>query len=126
MRGRRAGPLLAGCAASVAVVTSGYPMGAMMTSVVAGFIMPEFGWRGMFWFGGGLTLSMTLVALWLMPESLSYLLHRRPAGALQRINKILSRLGSSPVSELPATGDSTASRPAGIAETMLSLLFVRR
>ena len=39
-------------ALTVAVVTSGYPMGAMMTSVIAGFIMPEYGWRGMFWFGG--------------------------------------------------------------------------
>ena len=56
-------------AASVAVVTSGYPMGAMMTSVVAGYIMPEFGWRGMFWFGGLFTLAMGLVAWMLIPES---------------------------------------------------------
>ena len=38
-------------ALSVAVVTSGYPMGAMMTSVVAGYVMPDYGWRLCFvWF----------------------------------------------------------------------------
>ena len=69
-------------AASVALVTSGYPLGAMMTSVVAGFIMPDYGWRGMFWFGGGLTLVMVLVAWLLIPESLKYLFERRPDGVL--------------------------------------------
>ena len=48
---------------AVAAVTSGYPLGAMMTSVIAGIIMPEYGWRGMFWFGGILTLSMIVVEI---------------------------------------------------------------
>jgi len=61
-------------AAAVAIVTSGYPLGAMMTSVVAGWIMPSYGWRGMFWFGGGLTIAMVLVAWLYIPESLKYLL----------------------------------------------------
>jgi MFS family permease len=60
-------------ALAVALVTSGYPLGAMMTSVVAGYIMPEYGWRGMFWFGGGLTIVMALVTSALIPESLKYL-----------------------------------------------------
>ena len=55
---------------SVAAVTSGYPMGAMMTSVIAGYIMPEYGWRGMFWFGGLVTLSMVVVAWLMLPETL--------------------------------------------------------
>ena len=67
---------------SVVAVTSGYPMGAMMTSVVAGYIMPDYGWRGMFWFGGGLTVVMTFVAWILLPESLKYLFERRPGNAL--------------------------------------------
>ena len=47
---------------SVASTTAGYPLGAVMTSVVAGFIMPAYGWRGMFWLGGGVTLVMVIVA----------------------------------------------------------------
>ncbi len=86
---------------AVAVVTSGYPMGAMMTSVIGGEILPEYGWRGMFWFGGGLTIVMALVAWVLLPESLKFLLHRRPEGTLDRVNKILTRLGRDRVDALP-------------------------
>ena len=39
---------------SVVAVTAGYPMGALMTSVVATIVMPDYGWRGMFWFGGSM------------------------------------------------------------------------
>ena len=88
-------------AGSVALVTSGYPLGAMMTSVVAGFIMPDYGWRGMFWFGGGLTLLMIVVAWLLIPESLKYLFERRPNNALERINQILVKLKKNPLDELP-------------------------
>jgi len=86
---------------SVAAVTSGYALGAMMTSVIAGFVMPEYGWRGMFWFGGGLTLSMVVVAWLFIPESLKYLFERRPANALERVNKILRKLKKDTLSELP-------------------------
>jgi AAHS family 4-hydroxybenzoate transporter-like MFS transporter len=88
-------------ALSVAAVTSGYPLGAMMTSVIAGFIMPDYGWRGMFWFGGVLTLAMVVVAWLFIPESLKYLLQRRPADALERINRILKKLHKAPIDEMP-------------------------
>ncbi len=86
---------------AVAAVTSGYPMGAMMTSVIAGYIMPDYGWRGMFWFGGLLTLSMVLVAWLFIPESLKYLFQRRPDDALERINKILRKLKKPGLDEMP-------------------------
>ena len=76
---------------SVSAVTAGYALGAMMTSVVAGFIMPDFGWRGMFTFGGIMTLTMGIVAWAFIPESLKYLFERRPADALSRVNKILKK-----------------------------------
>lgn len=88
-------------ALSVAAVTSGYPMGAMLTSVVAGFVMPEYGWRGMFWFGGGVTLTMGLVAWMLIPESLKYLFERRPDDALERVNHILAKLKKDTLAVMP-------------------------
>jgi len=86
---------------SVAAVTSGYPLGAMMTSVMAGLIMPDYGWRGMFWFGGGLTLAMVAVAWLLIPESIKYLFERHPKNALERVNKILRKLKIDTLSVLP-------------------------
>jgi benzoate transport len=88
-------------ALSVVVVTSGYPLGAMMTSVVAGLILPEYGWRGMFWFGGALTVSMVIVAWLFIPESLKYLVESRPKNALKRVNIILTRMKKSTLDQLP-------------------------
>jgi benzoate transport len=107
---------------SVAAVTAGYPMGAMMTSVVAGFIMPDYGWRGMFWFGGGLTLVMGLVAWAFIPESLKYLFERRPDNALQRVNKILQKLKKDTLVQLPEVRRENSGKSRGIVGNMSSLL----
>jgi benzoate transport len=107
---------------SVAAVTSGYPMGAMMTSVIAGYIMPEYGWRGMFWFGGILTLTMTLIAWIFIPESLKYLFQRRPDNALERINRILGKLKKPPLAEMPAVAEKQDATSPGFFRSMMSLL----
>jgi MFS family permease len=109
-------------AASVAAVTSGYPMGAMMTSVVAGFIMPEHGWQGMFWFGGIFTLAMGFVAWALIPESLKYLFQRRPENALQRVNKILRKLKKPTLTELPEVPAEKKGENSNFVEVMVKLL----
>lgn len=106
---------------AVAAVTSGYPMGAMMTSVIAGYIMPDYGWRGMFWFGGLLTLSMVLVAWLFIPESLKYLFQRRPADALERINKILRKLKKPVLEEMPEVREDQEPH-YGLLEGMKRLL----
>lgn len=107
---------------SVALVTSGYPLGAMFTSVVAGLVMPEFGWRGMFWVGGIATLCMSLVAWLLIPESLKFLMERRPAGALQKANRILEKLDKPTLGSLPAVDLVPSNGERDSARTMLALL----
>lgn len=109
-------------AMSVALVTSGYPLGAMMTSVIAGFIMPEYGWRGMFWFGGMLTLTMVITAWLFIPESLKYLFQRRPDDALVRINRILLKLHKEPLEEMPQVVEAGQANQAGMLKGMLQLL----
>ena len=107
---------------SVTAVTCGYPMGAMMTSVAAGLIMPEHGWRGMFWFGGAATILMGLVALALIPESLKYLFERRPADALARVNKILTKLRKQTLERLPDVAQQTKGHSPGLVRNVTSLL----
>jgi len=107
---------------SVAAVTSGYPLGAMMTSVIAGLIMPDHGWRGMFWFGGVATLAMVAVAWLFVPESLKYLFERRPADALARVNHILTKLGKSRLSEMPRVVTSKKIGSRNLARNVAGLL----
>jgi benzoate transport len=109
-------------ALSVGAVTSGYPAGAMMTSVAAGVIMPEYGWPGMFLFGGGLTLAMAVIAWLFLPESLKYLFERRPIDALLGINKILAKLGKKELAAMPQVIDEVATARAGLMATMLKLI----
>lgn len=108
-------------AAAVAIVTSGYPLGAMMTSVVAGWVMPSYGWRGMFWFGGGLTIAMVLVAWLYIPESLKYLLQRRPRRAVERVNRILEDLGGAVIDRLPVPDEPAAESGPGFVRGMRML-----
>jgi MFS transporter, AAHS family, vanillate permease len=106
---------------AVTTVTCGYPMGAMMTSVVAGFVMPEHGWRGMFLFGGIATIAFAMIALALIPESLKFLLERRPAKALTRANKILTRLGKQPLAELPRVAKESTDQHGTVISNVASL-----
>ncbi|MFQ6003949.1 MAG: MFS transporter [Woeseia sp.] len=107
---------------SVASTTAGYPLGAVMTAVVAGFIMPEYGWRGIFWFGGGITMAMVVVAWAFIPESLKYLFERRPANALQRVNEILDKLKKDRIDALPTVTREAAGQSRGFVASMTSLL----
>lgn len=108
-------------ALSVTTVTMGYPIGAMMTSVVGGIIMPDYGWRGMFWFGGAVTLLMAVFALLMIPESLKFLFERRPDNALKRVNGILAKLGKSMLTHLPDVAHSEEPQ-GGMFRNMLKLL----
>lgn len=107
---------------SVAAATAGYPLGAMMTSIVAGFIMPDFGWRGMFWFGGAVTLVMGIVAWALIPESLKYLIERRPTNGLERVNQILRKLKKDTLDELPVIATGESRKEKGFVNNMMCLL----
>ncbi|WP_019531347.1 MFS transporter [Dasania marina] len=113
-------------ALAVAAVTAGYPLGAMMTGLVAGYIVPDFGWRGMFLLGGVVTLAMALLAHVLLPESLQFLCEKRPKNALLKVNKILARFSMAAVGQLPTIDkdSSTMAEPGqnSVVSNMVKLL----
>jgi benzoate transport len=95
---------------AVSVMSTGYPVGATLGGIAAVFIVQGFGWRGIFVFGGLLSLAMLPVVLWGLPESLAFLITRRPPDALRRVNLLLRRLGREPVERVPETpGDERRS-----------------
>ena len=91
-------------ALSVAAVTAGYPLGAMMTGIVAESIVPDFGWRSMFITGGVVTLAMAAIAFLFLPESLHFLFTKQPQGGLVKVNRLLKTFKVAPLDTLSALG----------------------
>ena len=92
---------------AVSLQSTGYALGATLGGLLAVWLLTHWGWRSVFVFGGLVTFAVIpLVLLWL-PESLDFLLARRPATALQRINSLARRLGQPALSQLPAAVSST-------------------
>lgn len=90
---------------AVAVMAAGYPIGAILGGSIASMLLVSGGWRDVFLFGAivtGVFLPLTLVVL---PESIGFLLQRRPRGALDKVNALLRRMGHAPVDALPPAED---------------------
>lgn len=70
---------------AVSLSTAGYPLGAVATGLAAQFILPEYGWRGLF-VAAGLVSGAMLPVCWLwLPESTQFLAARRqPDGRVAR------------------------------------------
>ena len=99
---------------SVAVIlmAAGFPVGAIVGGSIASMILVSFDWRAVFLFGAAVSVTFIPLAWQLLPESIGYLLERRPAGALERINATLRRMGHQPIATLPETRVETL--PPGI------------
>ena len=54
-------------------ITVGFTGGAMLAGAVALWLIPAFGWRSMFMFGGVIPLVIGVLMAWGLPESLQFL-----------------------------------------------------
>jgi AAHS family 4-hydroxybenzoate transporter-like MFS transporter len=58
-------------------ITVGFTAGAAIGGFVAAWMIPAFGWRSVFVFGGVVPLVVALAMMWGLPESLQFLAVRR-------------------------------------------------
>ncbi|MFF5793734.1 MFS transporter [Paeniglutamicibacter sp. NPDC012692] len=106
------------------IYTAGYPIGATIGGLVAGPFIPHFGWQSIFAIGAGLSVLMLAISWLWLPESLDYLLTRQPAGALERANAILSKVGRPALDELPRV-EAGSSGESAIHEVLTSPIRFR-
>lgn len=85
----------------VALQATGYPIGATLGGLVAAWLLTHYGWRSVFIFGGVMSALMIPVVLWYLPESVDFLVDRRPKGALTRLNRLLGRMAQPQLAKLP-------------------------
>lgn len=100
---------------AISVLQSGYPVGGIIAGISSVYLLGEFGWRSIFIVGGVLSLAMIPLVYWRLPESIDFLLHRRAANALSRINALLTRMKQPTVAELPPIDTNVAAK-ASVAE----------
>lgn len=99
---------------AVSLNATGYAIGATMGGLISVTMIGSFGWRSVFAFGGVATL-VTIPLVWAsLPESVDFLITRRPARALDRLNGLARRLRCPQMTELPDPPASTAKAGGGI------------
>ena len=81
--------------------TAGFAIGATLGGFIAGPLIPQFGWRSVFVVGAAASVVMLAVTWRFLPESLDYLISKRPQNALSQLNNILVQMGRPALAELP-------------------------
>lgn len=96
---------------SITLLHLGYPIGGAIGGLAAAGLINQFGWQSVFLTGALLSLALLPVCFWILPESIDFLLVSRHKDRLERINKIMRRLGCAALSVLPepASADKNAS-----------------
>lgn len=86
----------------VAIYAAGYPIGAWAGGlVVSNFLPVNEDWRSVFYFGAAASAAFIPIVYFLVPESVHWLSQKQPPAALEKINRILQRIGKSSIDTLP-------------------------
>ncbi len=78
---------------AVGLMVIGYPLGGVIGGMVVQKLLAGGTWHDVFIFGGCLTAAFIPLVWFLVPESVDFLDRRRKPGALELINRILTRFG---------------------------------
>ncbi|MDD9969629.1 MAG: MFS transporter, partial [Myxococcales bacterium] len=80
---------------------TGFPIGATLGGAIAAPLIASHGWRSAFVLGGVASLLLVPVVLAALPESMDYLVSKRPRDALRRLNRLLERMQRPSIDALP-------------------------
>jgi MFS family permease len=113
----------------VSIMAIGYPVGAVLGGLAVARLLRTHDWRSVFHLGAIMTGVFVPLVLLFLPESVHWLARKQPLGALERINRTLTRMGHATVSALPAIAAEVRGRaqadlfgPALIRTTLIVTL----
>ncbi len=90
-----------GRAFAVSATTVGFAAGSAVGGLIASALLKHGAWPAVFLSGAVAGIVLLPIAAFGLPESPAYLISRRTANALGRLNKVLSRLGRPAIAALP-------------------------
>ncbi|MEZ4905565.1 MAG: MFS transporter [Spirosomataceae bacterium] len=86
---------------NVGLVQAGWPIGAILTGLLAAKYIPVYGWHAAFIVAGVIALVMWLLVAFFMTDSLEFILHSDQPNALEEINNLLQKMKMAAVESLP-------------------------
>lgn len=95
----------------VSFVISGYPVGAVLSGIVAARVVPTSGWPQMYQIAGIASFVTLPLIFFFLSESLDFYLRRQPKDALGKANDILRKMHAPPLGSLPAQAEPQAAIP---------------
>lgn len=87
---------------SVALLSTGYALGAVIGGMIAFRLIGSTGWRSVFMCGGFFTLTVLVLVYFILPESVEYQLIKRKPNTLKKVNKTLAKFKIGSIQEFPA------------------------
>lgn len=100
---------------AMALLVVGYPVGGIIGGFVVKNLLVDGTWHDIFTLGGWATAAFIPIVLLFIPESPVFLDRTRKPGALEKINRSLSRLGHQAATELsPAPAEKAKQSVADI------------
>lgn len=102
----------------------GLPLGASLGGLASNYIISHYNWHGPFFFGAAFSALLLIVSWLWLPESITYLIEKRPKNALEAYNKIGAQMGQPPADELPPPAASGAQR--NVAKAIFSGIMAPR
>nr|WP_176705566.1 MFS transporter [Arthrobacter sp.]AXV46634.1 MFS transporter [Arthrobacter sp.] len=109
---------------AVSLNTTGYAFGAVVGGLTAVWLQSQFSWRGVFVFGGAMTLAAFLVLLLRMPESVDFLYLSKSPQALSKVNELARKMNKQQVTDL-ARPETASVKKASAVSTLLSPKYRR-
>jgi MFS family permease len=85
----------------VSFVISGYPVGAVLSGLVAAKVITQYGWPQMFQLAGIASLITIPLIFIFLSESIEFYLKKQPKMALEKANLLLSKMGFDRLESLP-------------------------
>lgn len=104
---------------AIGLLSTGFTIGATVGGSIAAALIDAYGWRSVY-IAGGIASAVMLPVVWLqLPESMDFLVTKRPKDALPRLNRLLRRMGHAPLASLP---ERTAAETAAVNAGVVALL----
>ena len=99
---------------ALSLMMIGYPIGAGIGGAGAAILLQNHDWPSVFWMGAIVTTATIPVVLLFLPDSVDFHVARGRPDALDRINRLMTRLGHPTTETLPPPPERTARVPLAI------------